>query len=36
VWLVHPAHRYLTARIRAFANLVGERLARDPPWTRHR
>jgi DNA-binding transcriptional LysR family regulator len=36
VWLVHPAHRYLTARIRAFADLVGERLARDPPWTKLR
>jgi DNA-binding transcriptional LysR family regulator len=32
VWLVHPTGRYLTPRVRAFAELVGERLARDPPW----
>jgi DNA-binding transcriptional LysR family regulator len=32
VWLVHPRHKYLTARVRAFAELVGERLARNPPW----
>jgi DNA-binding transcriptional LysR family regulator len=32
VWLVRPTHRYPPARVRTFAELVGERLGRDPPW----
>jgi DNA-binding transcriptional LysR family regulator len=32
VWLVHPSDRALSPRVRAFAELVDERLARNPPW----
>jgi DNA-binding transcriptional LysR family regulator len=32
VWLVHPAHRYLTARVRTFIELALARLAHGPPW----
>jgi DNA-binding transcriptional LysR family regulator len=36
VWLVHQTHRYLTARVRVFAELVRDRLAKNPPWARRR
>ncbi|MBN1207261.1 MAG: LysR family transcriptional regulator [Myxococcaceae bacterium] len=32
VWLVHPAHRYLAARVRTFIDLALARLAHAPPW----
>jgi DNA-binding transcriptional LysR family regulator len=32
VWLVHPTHRYLTARVRTFVELALERLAHEQPW----
>lgn len=32
VWLVHPATRFLTARVRSFVDLTLERLATRPPW----
>jgi DNA-binding transcriptional LysR family regulator len=32
VWLVHPTHRYLTARVRTFIELALQRLAHDQPW----
>lgn len=32
VWLVHPTHRYLVARVRAFVDLVVARLGKSPPW----
>ncbi len=32
VWLVHPTHRYLTARVRTFIELALQRLAHEPPW----
>jgi DNA-binding transcriptional LysR family regulator len=32
VWLIHAAHRALTARVRAFIALAVERFARQPPW----
>jgi DNA-binding transcriptional LysR family regulator len=32
VWLVHPARRFLPARVRAFVNLARDRLSRSPPW----
>jgi DNA-binding transcriptional LysR family regulator len=32
VWLLHAAHRILSARVRAFADLARQRLARNPPW----
>ena len=32
VWLVHPTHRYLTARIRTFVDLATRRFAAKPPW----
>jgi DNA-binding transcriptional LysR family regulator len=32
VWLVHPVHRYLTARVRTFIELALQRLAQEPPW----
>jgi DNA-binding transcriptional LysR family regulator len=32
VWLVHAARRFLPARVRAFADLARERLARERPW----
>jgi DNA-binding transcriptional LysR family regulator len=34
VWLVHPRQRYLSARVRAFVELVDRHLAKDPPWAR--
>src|SRR5262249_45275615 len=33
LYLVHPTHRYLTARVRTFVELARQRLARAP-WTR--
>ncbi len=35
VWLLHPAGRYLTARVRTFVELARERLEREPPWASH-
>jgi DNA-binding transcriptional LysR family regulator len=32
VWLVHPARRFLPARVRAFVDLARDRLSRNPPW----
>jgi DNA-binding transcriptional LysR family regulator len=32
VWLVHPTHRYFTARVRTFIELALARLAHQPPW----
>jgi DNA-binding transcriptional LysR family regulator len=32
VWLVHPTHRYLAARVRMFLELALERLAHAQPW----
>lgn len=32
VWLLYPARRYLTARVRTFVDLARESLERDPPW----
>jgi DNA-binding transcriptional LysR family regulator len=32
VWLVRPAARHLTARVRTFVDLALERLAQQPPW----
>jgi DNA-binding transcriptional LysR family regulator len=32
VWLVHPANRYLAARVRSFVELATSRLGRQPPW----
>ena len=32
VWLVHPAARYLTPRIRSFVELAVERWSAQPPW----
>jgi len=31
VWLVHASGRFLSARVRAFTDLVRERFAREPP-----
>ena len=32
VWLLHPAQRFLAARVRAFVDLAVERLGKAPPW----
>lgn len=32
VWLVHPARRFLPARVRAFVDLARARFGRHPPW----
>jgi DNA-binding transcriptional LysR family regulator len=32
VWLLHPAQRYLAARVRTFVDLALERLGKTPPW----
>jgi DNA-binding transcriptional LysR family regulator len=32
VWVVHAARRFLSTRVRAFADLARERFAREPPW----
>ncbi len=32
VWLVHPAERYLAARVRSFVALASARLGARPPW----
>jgi DNA-binding transcriptional LysR family regulator len=32
IWLIHAAHRFLAARVRAFIDLAQERFARDRPW----
>ena len=31
VWLLHPARRFIPARVRAFFDLARDRLSRDPP-----
>jgi DNA-binding transcriptional LysR family regulator len=36
VWLVHPTHRYLTARVRTFIELALQRLAHEQPWVNAR
>jgi len=33
VWLLHPARRFVPARVRAFVDLARERFARAPPWS---
>lgn len=35
VWLVHPTARFLTARVRAFVELVLARFLPRPPWAIH-
>jgi DNA-binding transcriptional LysR family regulator len=32
VWLLHPARRFVPARVRAFIDLAREHFERDPPW----
>jgi DNA-binding transcriptional LysR family regulator len=32
VWLLHPAQRYLAARVRTFVELAVQRLGKAPPW----
>jgi DNA-binding transcriptional LysR family regulator len=32
IWLIHPAHRFLAARVRAFIELAQARFGRDRPW----
>jgi DNA-binding transcriptional LysR family regulator len=32
VWLLHPAQRYLAARVRTFVELTLERFGKAPPW----
>lgn len=32
IWIVHPAQRHVSARIRAFVDLALERLGDDAPW----
>jgi DNA-binding transcriptional LysR family regulator len=32
VWLVHPARRFLPARVRVFIDVARARLSREPPW----
>ncbi len=36
VWLVHAARRFISARVRAFADLARERFSREPPWVLQR